>query len=387
MGRLRPPSKALFGIRSVAEKLRVLALEPYYSLSHATFLEGYARYSRHEVEAWRLPARKWKWRMRGAAYHFADRARATPAAPPDAILASDFLNLADWRALAPRPFRDAPAALYFHENQATYPLGAAAPKDFHYGWINLSSALAAERVLFNSSYHREAFLAETGRTLARMPEPVPEDLPGRIRERSAVFPVGIDFEAHRGALARRARSRNDPPVIVWNHRWEEDKGPEALFDALRGLRARGVPFRAIVCGEEFTRKPAVFEEAARDLRKEILHMGFFHDRAEYLDALAGADVVLSTARHEFFGVSVVEAIYMGCLPVLPNALSYPEIIPPGLHRLFLYDPAGLTDFLAAFLDRPPEEHRETLREATSRFDWRTLAPNLDAIIEALPERR
>jgi len=66
------------------------------------------------------------------------------------VLASDFLNLSDWRALAPKPFREAPCVLYFHENQITYPLGAEAPKDFHYGWTNLSSALGAERILFNS---------------------------------------------------------------------------------------------------------------------------------------------------------------------------------------------------------------------------------------------
>src|SRR5688572_26580134 len=131
------------------QRLRILALEPYHGLSHAAFLEGYARLSRHEVEIWSLPPRKWKWRMRGAAYHFADLARRPGAAAPDLVLASDFLNLCEWRALAPARFGGAPALLYFHENQVTYPLGELAPRDFHYGWINLSSALAADRVLFN----------------------------------------------------------------------------------------------------------------------------------------------------------------------------------------------------------------------------------------------
>src|SRR5689334_24368701 len=120
--------------------MRVLAIEPYFGLSHRTFLEGFQRYSRHTVEIWSMSPRKWKWRMRGGAYHFAERARALPASAGfDVILTSDFLNLADWRALAPRGLRELPAIAYFHENQITYPLGKHAPVDFHYGWINVST--------------------------------------------------------------------------------------------------------------------------------------------------------------------------------------------------------------------------------------------------------
>ena len=62
-----------------------------------------------------------------------------------------------------------------------------------------------------------------------------------------------------------------------------------------------------------------------------------HDRIElaghlpsndYHAALNRADWVLSTARHEFFGMAVAEALLAGCLPWLPNRLSYPELVPP-----------------------------------------------------------
>jgi glycosyltransferase involved in cell wall biosynthesis len=111
-------------------------------------------------------------------------------------------------------------------------------------------------------------------------------------------------------------------------------------------------------------------------------MGFYEAREEYFGALLRADVVISTARHEFFGVAVAEAVYMGCLPVLPRALSYPEIIPPLLHPLFLYDDAAaLHEFLAHFLAKTPGRYRQELVRAVERFDWRLLAPRLDAIVE------
>ena len=75
--------------------LRILAIEPYYGLSHRAFLEGYQRFSTHSLTIWKLPPRKWKWRMHGAAIYFAEEAGRLSEPPPDLILASDFLNVAD----------------------------------------------------------------------------------------------------------------------------------------------------------------------------------------------------------------------------------------------------------------------------------------------------
>ena len=67
------------------------------------------------------------------------------------------------------------------------------------------------------------------------------------------------------------------------------------------------------------------------LGPRLVHFGFAESEAAYARLLWDADVVLSTAVHEFFGVSVVEAVYCGAAPVLPNRLSYPELIPPEFH--------------------------------------------------------
>src|SRR5262245_14652423 len=368
--------------------MRVLAIEPYFGLSHRTFLEGYQKYSRHQVEIWSMSPRKWKWRMRGAAYHFAERARALSAAPGfEVILTSDFLNLADWRALAPRGLRDLPAIAYFHENQITYPLGQHAPIDFHYGWINVSTALAADRVLFNSQYHREEFLAALRAVFRRMPDHVPEKLIEGLPARTAVFPVGIDFEAHDQVIQRTPRRRSGPPTILWNHRWEYEKGPETFFDVLTRLRTEGVDFRLVVCGQAFSTQPPVFARAREELADRIDHFGFFPDPAGYYQAACQADLVVSTAVHEFFGVSIIEAIHLGCLPVLPKRLSYPEIISPHLHPFFLYpSDADLPEFLKEFLRRPPGDYRQELREEMGRYHWRRLAPELDRELEEVAAR-
>ncbi|MCK5007550.1 MAG: DUF3524 domain-containing protein, partial [Spirochaetales bacterium] len=52
------------------ENKRFLFLEPFYGGSHREFAEGWQQSSRHTLELHTLPARFWKWRMRGAALYF-----------------------------------------------------------------------------------------------------------------------------------------------------------------------------------------------------------------------------------------------------------------------------------------------------------------------------
>lgn len=47
-------------------------------------------------------------------------------------------------------------------------------------------------------------------------------------------------------------------------------------------------------------------------------------KKEYYTLLAKSKVVVSFALQENFGYGIAEAVYLGCLPVLPNRLVYPE---------------------------------------------------------------
>lgn len=153
-----------------------------------------------------------------------------------------------------------------------------------------------------------------------------------------------------------------------------------MLRALYALADEGMRFRVALAGENFRVQPAEFEEARDRLGDRLIHYGYAASETDYARLLWDADVVLSTAIHEFFGVSIVEAIYCGCLPVLPNRLSYPELIPPELHGRCLYDDfAELLTRLRTALSGssvPPE-----LCQAIARFDWSAQAPVYDALME------
>jgi glycosyltransferase involved in cell wall biosynthesis len=310
------------------ESLHILALEPYDGGSHRAFLDGWRERSRHRFTPFTLPAHSWKWRMRHAAVTFAaEAARLADAGmdaadPFDVIFSTDMLNLAEFRGLAPPAVAPLPAVCYFHENQLTYPVREERERDAHFGFSNMIAALAAEAVWFNSRFHRESFLEALAAFLARMPDRAPRSAVERIRQRSSVQAPGVEVPKR---ASQTAPDRERPLHLLWAARWEHDKNPEAFFAALRLLRALGTPFRLSVLGERFAEAPACFETAREEFTDAIVRWGYQPTRAAYFQALAEADVFVSTALHEFFGLSAVEAAGQGCVPALPRRLAYPEV--------------------------------------------------------------
>ncbi len=367
--------------------MHIVLLEPYFTGSHQTWAEEYAGFSSHAVTILKLPGRFWKWRMHGGAISLARQFLALPA-PPDFILATDMLDLTTFLALTrPAGSRNIPCAVYFHENQLTYPWSAqdrdvAARRDSHYGFINLASALAADAVFFNSPYHLESFLAALPRFLNQFPDFNELETIETIRAKAAVLPLGLNlrqFDAHRPAAGNPEQRRR--PLILWNHRWEYDKNPAEFFEALYTLADAGLEFEVAVLGQNFRNRPAEFERARQQLGSRIAHFGYVETFAEYAAWLWRATILPVTSHHDFFGAGVVQAIYCRTIPLLPHRLTYPRLLPAKLHPHYLYRTHDeFVQKLAQLLLKPGDAD-VTLPAAVSRFDWSLLAARYDTRFE------
>lgn len=377
--------------------MRVLALEPWHGGSHRRFLDDLVRHSTHEVRAVTMAARYWKWRMQGGAVTLAEKTRELTASGwrPDVIFASDMVNLPAFLALTRDRLADVPVVLYFHENQLTYPLREGEARDFTYAYINVLSALAADRVVFNSEFHREQFFSALPDLLRRFPDYAHVGTLPLLRERSEVLHLGLDLEgldaARADAEARRVREPG-PPVILWNHRWEYDKDPEAFFRTMNRLDDAGLRFRLILAGKTFSEHPPAFERGFRRYAERVLHYGYAESFHEYASLLHRADLVVSTSRHEFFGIAMMEAIYCGCHPLLPNRLTYPELVPDHLHRPLLHAPVlyddedGLFEILKRVLrgeDKPLPG--DVLRAIPQHLAWPQQIRAYDALFEQVAQ--
>ncbi len=356
--------------------LNILFLEPFYGGSHRDFTDGLIRHSRHHYTLQTLPDRFWKWRMRGAALHFS-RA-VTDWEEYDLILMSDLMSASDLKALVGLPLP--PMVVYFHESQLSYPLPPGERMDYQFGFTDITSGLVADHLIFNSRFHFDSFFAELPRFIRRMPEHRPGWAADEIRAKSSVIYPGTELATLADA-GLEDPAPDEPPLILWNHRWEFDKDPETFFRVLGRLDDGGYRFNLALLGENFQAVPKPFIAARERYGKRILVDGFRESREEYLSWLKRSDIVVSCAIQENFGLSVVEAVAAGAYPLLPNRLSYPELVPEQLHADHLYrDEEELSLKLAHLLDQP-RKPAAALKAAYMKHDWAGRVTEYDEFFE------
>ncbi len=351
-----------------SKKRRILVIEPYYGGSHQVFLDGLCKYIPADFALLTLPPRKWKMRMQLSSLWFAGEVKKimTQQKPIDIILTSTFMDLAVFRALVTAHSDWNPGTrfyTYFHENQFAYPGRREGKEHFQFQAINFTTAVVSDRIAFNSIYNMESFCGNCLKYLKKTADIRVEDIVDEIRRKSIVLYPGLDFSE---LDALPAGCRHAVPVIMWNHRWEHDKNPEEFFSILHTLNDEGVLFKLIIVGQSFRNEPQCFHEAQLRLRDHILHWGYAESRHQYLRLLKQADIVVSTARQEFFGISIIEAVRAGCWPLLPHRLSYLELFP----EKFLYRKGELLVQLREKLIQRPVLKQAERHELTQRFFWK-----------------
>lgn len=310
----------------MTENKDLLILEPFYGGSHKQLIdvvEDIIKKQNMKYDIKFLPAKKWHWKARTSVLSLFQQIDRNISY--NTIFCSSVLNLCETVSLCPSLLKSK-KIIYFHENQLVYPVRSKKDRDFQYGYNQIVSCVVADLILFNSAYNMNSFLNSISSFLKLIPDNRPKNLDEIIKPKCQVlyFPLPkISFSDLSIKIEEKRTLK-----IVWPHRWEFDKNPETFFNTLLELKSEGFIFKVSVLGESFQDVPEIFSHAQQHLGDEYIeHFGRLENKTDYYEVLKASDVVVSTAYHEFFGVAVLEAVSVGCFPLCPNRLVYPEIYP------------------------------------------------------------
>ena len=334
-------------------KPRVLLLSGYDAASHRRWREQLvALFPDYHWYTLALSPRYFRWRIRGNPLAWLNEPCFRESW--DLVIATSMVDLAALKGFHPA-LAGVPCLLYMHENQFAFPVSDRQHSSVDPQVVNLYSAIAADGLMFNSAWNRDSFLDGATRFLDRMPDGVPYGLIAGLRDKARVLPVPIE---DRMFVSRETKPDWQCPHLLWNHRWEYDKGPGRLLGLLNELERREVPYRVSVVGESFRKYPPEFDDIRKRFAHRINHWGFLEQRADYDRLLAEADIVLSTALHDFQGLSMLEAMASGCVALAPDRLAYREYV-PAENRYASQESApehearAAADTLAQLMDRQP----------------------------------
>ncbi|KAM7049715.1 tRNA-queuosine alpha-mannosyltransferase isoform 10-T16 [Acridotheres tristis] len=340
--------------------MSVLLIEPFYGGSHKQLMDLLQEELQEDCVLCTLPAKKWHWKARTSALYFM---QTVPTSSNYRFMPEHKLARLE-KVIGVKRSGDA------------------------YQSEGLPGQQESRAVMKASDAHPESGLCEPQPGLCTTQHeglPSPPAAPVQAEAPESTNPCqGEDKQCLTFNLSNILSGldyQQRPLHIAWPHRWEHDKDPETFFKVLMKLKEQDLPFQVSVLGETFSEIPDIFSEAREVLGSSVLHWGYLPSKDDYFRALCAADVVISTAKHEFFGVAMIEAVHCGCYPLCPKALVYPEIFPAE----YLYStPEQLFKRLQNFCKRPDIVRRHLYKGNTAGFSWAALGSKFRSLLAAEP---
>ena len=315
--------------------MRILLLSAYDVDSHKRWrVELVKQFPEFEWHVLTLPPRYFRWRIRGNPISWYLSEKDVLSQQYDLVLATSMVDITTLRGLFPH-LGQSRLIVYFHENQFAYPISSDQHESIDPAMVNLYGALAADQIVFNSRYNKRSFYQGVKALIKKLPDHISLHIVPELEAKSVVLPVPLEDELFQARSTRSAEKSllNESVTILWNHRVEYDKGIDDFYQLLVSLVAKlkaksGVKapnLKLILLGQRFRNVPKIWLQLQREFSSMIEFDGYASSKQDYYQWVRQADVVISTAHHEFQGLAVMEAVALGCIPLVPDRLVYPEI--------------------------------------------------------------
>ena len=184
------------------------------------------------------------------------------------------------------------------------------------------------------------------------------------------------------------RKQIEPGLLLGISRLVENKRVHKVLEAMAPLVDRYPDLHLEWVGADVAgQRPALDRRAAElGLTGRVRFHGAT-SREDLWDLLRRAHLFVSASAYEGFGLSTIEAMSTGTVPVVTAVGAHPDVIQPGGSGFLVdADAAGLSAGIADALALSPDALASigaAARAATTRFSWAGIAPQYESIYESV----
>ncbi len=202
------------------------------------------------------------------------------------------------------------------------------------GWMDRAAAVLYHDGLIVNSHH-------TGKIQRKLENPVRFLIPRKNPIEKILLGTPIvewssqDVEQEKTKWASAGHFSPDLPLIGMLCRIEKRKGIPIFLEAVAELQADPTvtDFQAIIWGETFKEKDS-FHELTEQVKQKNLPIYFAGPTINASLSLATCDIFVNASiQPEPFGLSVVEAMMVGAVPIVPSEGGPAEVISNGKNGL------------------------------------------------------
>jgi len=173
----------------------------------------------------------------------------------------------------------------------------------------------------------------------------------------------------------RAQYAHDQPFIFFVSTIEPRKNIIALVDAMKILRARGLPHRLLIAGRKGWLYQATFDHVKQTGMSDKVDFLDFVPDADLSALFAACDAFVFPSLYEGFGLPPLEAMACGAPVICSNTASLPEVVGDAA---WLVNPREASEIANAIERVVNDDHlRDELRAKglaqASKFSWERAA--------------
>lgn len=176
----------------------------------------------------------------------------------------------------------------------------------------------------------------------------------------------------------------NPPVIGVIGRFDPMKDFSCFIRALAVLKAKNIPFKAVIAGGAQKNYPQEYENIVSEIKRlglesDIELPGWISDKDDFYGRL---DIFVLPSKYEPFGIVLLEAM-LRSLPVVSSLAEGPSEIYKNASGAAFTFPVSDSEALAHCLEKALKNHAETAAVARNGYDLCKKTYSLAAVSEIL----